>query len=298
MVGSGSSKAVKMHPSSSTLYVVATPIGNLEDISARAIRILGEVDLMAAEDTRVSRVLLDKYGIKTPMFSCHKYNEGKRGEFFVSQLLLGKNIALISDAGVPCISDPGFRLVGLAHANGITVSGVCGPSSVMAALSVSGFDASCFTFIGFLPKGGAGKKALAEMINKGGTYVFFDSPKRIKKTLSAINEISKEVSVCLCNDLTKRFEKVYHGKISDVLDEVNANDNSEKGEYTCVISSSNQKVFCGEVTSIEAQIVDIMVKKGINMKEAAAELKTQNRKLQKKQIYSAVLSLKNSLQPI
>ena len=281
-----------MHPSSSTLYVVATPIGNLEDISARAIRILGEVDLIAAEDTRVSRVLLDKYSIKTPMFSCHKFNEEKRGDFFISKLLEGKNIALISDAGTPCISDPGHRLVGLAHKNGVTVTSVGGPSSVMSALSVSGFDAACFTFIGFLPKGGAGKKILDDCIKRGGTYVFFESPKRINKTLSAISEISHDICVCLCNDLTKKFERVYHGNIADVLGDVLVNENCEKGEYTCVISSPPQEALENEPISIEAQIVDIMVKRNISMKDAAGELKTQNPKLQKKLIFNAMLSLK------
>ena len=281
-----------MLQSSSILYVVATPIGNLDDISVRAIKILGEVDLIAAEDTRVSRVLLERYNIKTPMFSCHKFNEGKRGDFFISKLLEGKNVALISDAGTPCISDPGYRLVSLAHKNGITVSSVCGPSSVMAALSVSGFDASCFTFIGFLPKGGEGKRVLRDLINQGGTYVFFESPKRIKKTLAVINEVSGEVNICLCNDLTKKFEKVYLGNIADVLDEVMANEHSEKGEYTCVVNSAPQDVIDNGAISIEARIVDVMVKKNLNLREAAGELKTQNPKLQKKQIYNAVLSLK------
>ena len=281
-----------MQPISSVLYVVATPIGNLDDMTIRAIKILEEVDLIAAEDTRVSRVLLDNYGIKTPMFSCHKFNEGRRGDFFISQLLLGKNVALISDAGVPCISDPGHRLVGLAHKNGITVSSVCGPSSVMAALSVSGFDASCFTFIGFLPKSGEKKNILADMVRHGGTYVFFESPKRIKKTLAAICEISSNINVCLCNDLSKKFEKIYYGKTADVLDEVTANENSEKGEYTCVINSAPYDVPGNECMSIEARIVDIMVQKNICMKEAAGELKLSSKNLQKKQIYSAMLSLK------
>ena len=282
-----------MHPNSSILYVVATPIGNLNDITARAIKILGEVDLIAAEDTRVSRVLLDKYSIKTPMFSCHKFNEGKRGDFFVKKLLEGKNVALISDAGTPCISDPGHRLASLAYKHGITVTSACGPSSVTAALSISGFDATRFSFIGFLPRGGEGKKALEELVNKGGTCVFFESPKRIKKTLAAILEISDKVNVCLCNDLTKKFEKVYQGKIADVLAQVFSSENSEKGEYTCVINSPPRDLTEVEPSSIEAQLVDIMVKKGIGMKEAAAELKTQNKKLQKKQIYNAMLSLKS-----
>ena len=281
-----------MLPSSSVLYVVATPIGNLDDITSRAIKILSEVDLIAAEDTRVSRVLLEKYNINTPMFSCHKFNEEKRGDFFVSKLLEGKNVALISDAGTPCISDPGHRLVKLARKNGIEVTSVCGPSSVMAALSVSGIDATCFTFIGFLPKGGEGKKILADLIKQGGTYVFFESPKRIKKTLSIICGISNEVNVCLCNDLTKKYEKVYHGRAADVLGQIMANDNSEKGEYTCVINSAPIEAIVADAISIEAQIVDIMIKKNMSLKEAVDELKVQNKKFQKRQIYNASLSLK------
>ena len=284
-------------PPCGMLYVVATPIGNLDDISARAIKILGEVDLIAAEDTRVSRILLERYGIKTPMLSYHKFNERKRGDFIISKMQEGGKVALISDAGAPCISDPGHLLVSQAHMNGITVSSVCGPSSVTAALSISGFDASRFTFVGFLPKGGEGKRVLTELIGCGGTHVFFESPKRIKKTLTAIMEISNEVGICLCNDLTKKFEKVYHGKITDVLDEVMENEHAEKGEYTCVMNSVPLEEFDSEDISIEAQIVDIMVKKNLSLQEAAGELKTQNKKLRKKQIYNAMLTLRSILQP-
>ena len=278
-----------------TLYVVATPIGNLDDMTFRGVEVLSGVHLIAAEDTRTSRVLLDKYNVKTPLFSCHKFNEGKRGDFFVSKLMEGKSIALISDAGTPCISDPGHLLVSLAHKNGITVTSVCGASSVMAALSVSGFDGASFTFIGFLPKGGEGKKVLADLIKRGGTYVFFESPKRILKTIANIHEISDGVNICLCNDLTKKFERIYHGTAMHVLNQLTENENAEKGEYTCVINSAPQEAVNENSISIEALLVDIMAKEGIDLKEAINELKARNKGLQKKQIYNASLVLKKLL---
>ena len=280
--------------SSSVLYVVATPIGNLEDISQRALKILREVDIVAAEDTRVSRVLLDRYDIKTPMFSLHKFNERKRGDFFVEKLLGGKNVALISDAGTPCISDPGFMLVKHAHDSGITVTSVCGPSSVMAALSICGYDLSNFSFIGFLPKAREGKKVLEDIISQGGTYVFFESPKRVKKTVKTICDIEGSVDVCLCNDLSKKFERVYRGRASDVLNELIANEHAEKGEYTCVIHIGPQSLPSNdEKPSIEAGIVDIMIKNNLSLQEAADELRARDKKIPKRQIYAAKLRLRD-----
>jgi len=141
-----------MTPSPPTLYIVATPIGNLEDITPRAIRILKEADYIAAEDTRHSRVLLSCFDIKTPLFSCHKFNEEKRGDFFIEKLQEGKSIALISDAGTPAISDPGHLIVSQVSAADFPVVPVPGASAVVAALSASGFNGSKFTFLGFLPR--------------------------------------------------------------------------------------------------------------------------------------------------
>ena len=277
---------------SSTLYVVATPIGNLEDMTFRAVKVLGEVDLIAAEDTRTSRILLQKYNIKTPMFSCHRFNEEKRGGFFVEKLLEGKSIALVSDAGTPCISDPGHRLVSLARKNGITVTSVCGASSVMAALSVSGFDAPKFTFLGFLPRAGAGVDVLSDCATRGGVFVFFESPKRIKKSLAKLNELSNDAKICLCNDLSKMFEKVYWGKIGDVLKELEENPDAEKGEYTCVLEAKPQRMENNDGLTLEAMILDVMIKKGISVKEAAQEVKQANKLVRKNQLFDAVLNLK------
>ena len=277
-----------------SLYVVATPIGNLEDITPRAVRVLGEADMIAAEDTRYSRGLLTHFQIKTPMFSCHKFNEGKRGDFFISALKQGKNVALISDAGTPCISDPGHRLVKLAAMEGFDVIPVCGASAAIAALSVSGFDVTRFSFVGFLPRS---KGEIIKMLGGvlPGVAVFYESPRRIAATLASIYENFPTAQVCLCNDISKKFERVYHGGIEQVLREIEGNPDAEKGEYTCVfqvmeLPASDEDTH--EAISIEAQLVDMMVKHGGTLKDAAGRLQ---KLYKKKEIYAAMLRLKELL---
>ena len=290
---------VEMHMSDNTpcLYVVATPIGNLEDMTPRAVRILGEVDMIAAEDTRHSRVLLSYFNIKTPMFSCHKFNEEKRGGFFITALSEGKSIALISDAGTPCISDPGHRLVSMAAGAGFPVVAVCGASAVVAALSVSGFDVSRFSFVGFLPRTkGDMLKYISGVLP--GTAVFYESPKRIEATLRVIAEAYPMAQVCLCNDISKKFERVYHGAVSEVLDELGGNENAKKGEYACVIHVPENAVIAEknvDEPSLESQLVDIMVKTSCTLKDAGAELNKMHTDVSKKEIYAAMLNLKNLL---
>ena len=275
------------------LYVVATPIGNLEDMTPRAVRILGEVDLIAAEDTRHSRGLLSHFNIKTPMISCHKFNEEKRGDFFMAKLLEGKSIALISDAGTPCISDPGHRLVNMAAEAGFAVVPVCGASAVISALSVSGFDAGRFSFVGFLPRArGDMVKSLARVFP--GTVVFYESPKRVQTAMQVIADEYPNARVCLCNDISKKFERVYHGSAHDVLAELADNPNAQKGEYACVVYVVEQAAADEEhdLPSVEALLVDMMVKTGGNLKDAAAALREAHPQLSKKEIYAAMLNLK------
>jgi len=277
------------------LYVVATPVGNLEDMTPRAIRILGEVDIIAAEDTRHSRGLFSHFNIKTPMFSCHKFNEEKRGDFFISALEEGKSVALISDAGTPCISDPGYRLVKMVAGAGFPVVPVCGASAVVAALSVSGFDVSQFSFLGFLPRGrGDMLKSLAAFLP--GTAVFYESPKRVEATLRIIAEVYPNMQVCLCNDISKKFERVYHGGIYEVLEMLADNDNAKKGEYTCVLYMDKllqqEEVTDRPQPSLEAQLVDIIVKATCTLKDAGAKLREMRNDISKKEIYSAMLNLK------
>ncbi|MCL2286434.1 MAG: 16S rRNA (cytidine(1402)-2'-O)-methyltransferase [Firmicutes bacterium] len=276
------------------LYVVATPIGNLEDMTPRAVRILGEVEIIAAEDTRHSRGLLSHFNIKTPMFSCHKFNEEKRGDFFMSVLEEGKSIALISDAGTPCISDPGHKLVSMAVKAGFPVVAVCGASAVVSALSVSGFDGSRFSFVGFIPRAkGDIIKSLAEVLP--GTVVFYESPKRIWATLRIIAGEYPAAQVCLCNDLSKKFERLYHGGVNEVIEMLADNEYAQKGEYTCVVNVSEvpREEEGEELPGLESQLVDVMVKYNCrSLKEASAKLHEINRDVSKKEIYAAMLNLK------
>ncbi|MCL1863364.1 MAG: 16S rRNA (cytidine(1402)-2'-O)-methyltransferase [Defluviitaleaceae bacterium] len=278
------------------LYVVATPIGNLEDITARAVRILGEVDIIAAEDTRHSRGLLSHFNIKTPMFSCHKFNEEKRGDFFVEKLLEGKSVALISDAGTPCISDPGGRLVAAASKAGVDVVPVCGASAVVGALSVSGFDVSRFAFVGFLPRGKNAVKGLLDTIEAVETVVFYESPKRIKSVLSVMKEEIPDALLCVCNDISKKFEKIYRGTAQEVLAELLSNPAAEKGEYTCVVHLvMAEKVEVTEEITVEARLIDIIIKQYCTLKEASRILHSSDDKLSKKEIYAAMLRVKTCL---
>ena len=280
-----------------TLYVVATPIGNLEDMTPRAVRVLQEVDIIAAEDTRHSRILLSHFNIKnTQLYSCHKFNEERRGDFFVSKMLEGQTVALISDAGTPCISDPGHRLVSAAAEAGIDVVAVCGASAVVGALSVSGFDVTGFRFLGFLPRK---KRDIADCLREvfPCTVVFYESPKRIEDTIGVLDECFSDAKICLCNDITKKFEKLYRGNPSEVLQQLRENENSGKGEYTCVVNVDSvlEEDKPDDDVSLESQIIDIMVKTNDTLKGACDKLRLQNEKLSKKEIYKAMLNLKNIL---
>jgi len=284
-----------MQNSKGCLYVVATPIGNLEDMTPRAVRILSEADIIAAEDTRHSRGLLSHFNIKTPMFSCHKFNEEKRGGLFISKLEEGKSVALISDAGTPCISDPGHRLVNMAAEAGFDVVAICGASAVVSALSVSGFDASRFSFVGFLPRT---KKDMLKTMAQAlpGTVVFYESPKRIQATLQIVADEYPTAQVCLCNDISKKFERVYHGTANEILAQLDENPNAQKGEYACVINMEEMPAETSgdepDALSLEAQLVDIMVKTGDSLKHASLKLHANSDGVSKKEIYAAMLNLK------
>jgi len=265
-------------------------------MTPRAIRILGEVDVIAAEDTRHSRGLLSRFNIKTPMFSCHKFNEEKRVDFFMSALESGKSIALISDAGTPCVSDPGYRLVKMVASAGFPVVAACGASAVVAALSVSGFDASQFSFLGFLPRGrGDMIKSMAGFLP--GTVVFYESPKRVEATLRTIAEVYPMMQVCLCNDISKKFERVYHGGIFEILEMLADNENAKKGEYTCVLNMEKlpqqEEAVDETLPSLESQLVDIIIKTDCTLKDAGARLREVRDDISKKEIYGAMLNLKN-----
>ena len=215
---------------SGTLFVVATPIGNLEDITYRATRLLSEVNLIAAEDTRQTRILLDRYQIKTPMTSYHKFNiKGKTG-YLVDLLKQGKNIALVSDSGMPGISDPGYELIKEAVVEGVRVEPIPGPSAAITALAVSGLPTERFIFEGFLPKKpGKKRKALSKLQDEAATIIFYESPFRIIKTLEDVLTALGDRQVAVCREMTKKFEEIIRGPINELIKQ------EYKGEVTVVI---------------------------------------------------------------
>jgi 16S rRNA (cytidine1402-2'-O)-methyltransferase len=202
-----------------TLYVVATPIGNLEDITARALRIMREVALIAAEDTRHSRKLLNHFGIKTPLLSYHEHNERQRQELLLGRLHAGESIALISDAGTPAIADPGYRLVRACHAARIPVAPIPGPSAIIAALCASGEPTDRFIFEGFLPaKGFAREAALASLRDEPRTVVCYEAPHRLPATLAAVAAVwGAERPLVVARELTKLHEELFHGTVGQAL---------------------------------------------------------------------------------
>lgn len=219
------------------LYVVATPIGNLEDISYRAVRILSEVDLIAAEDTRHSRQLLSHYGISTPMQALHEHNEAQMVVRLLGRIRKGEAIALISDAGTPLISDPGYRLVRAAREAGLPVYAVPGPSAVTAAMSVAGLPSNRFIFTGFLPaKALARKKRLQSLALETGTLVLFESSHRIEAAMADMAEIfGRHRLVAVCRELTKKFETVLFGTLAEVSERLSQDSNQTRGEFVFVV---------------------------------------------------------------
>jgi 16S rRNA (cytidine1402-2'-O)-methyltransferase len=228
------------NPEKGKLYIVSTPIGNMEDITLRALRILKEVDLIAAEDTRRTGLLLKHFDIEAPLTSYFEGNELKKREFIYSKLKEGKKVALVSDAGTPGISDPGFRLVQLAIQNQIPIVPVPGPSAVITALSVSGLPTDAFLFKGFLPhKSKKRKDLLKELEEVRETLIFYESPHRILETLSDILEILGDREIVLTRELTKVYEEIIRGKVSEILNQVG--ERTLKGEITLVISGKTRK---------------------------------------------------------
>ncbi len=224
--------------SQSGLYVVATPIGNLEDISYRAVRILSEVDLVAAEDTRHSALLLSHYGIKTPMQALHEHNEEQVTGRILERITSGQAIALISDAGTPLISDPGYRLVRAAREAGLPVYTVPGPSAVTAALSIAGLPPDHFVFEGFLPsKTAARKKALEQLCRETRTLVFFESSHRIEAAINNMAEIfGPQRLAAVCRELTKKFETVLRAPLAEIGEKLASDKNQTRGEFVIVVA--------------------------------------------------------------
>ena len=279
-----------------TLYIVATPIGNSRDMSPRGIQILEDADLIAAEDTRRSMVLLNKLGIRNKLVSNHKFNEYGKAKHFIDELKSGKSIAVITDAGTPCISDPGNELIKAAVAEGIRVVGVPGCCAAVTALSISGFDLSSFLFWGFFPRENADRKKLLEKMRRGDTrtFAFYESPLRIMSLVDFFIDSGAEVQMCLCNDMTKLHEMTFRGTPAEVKQQLLAKGNYDKGEYAIIVEIAESYIFnkVEHTVSPEAMVIDAMVG-GANPKDAvAAVLADPNNSYSKNELKAAVLNLK------
>ncbi len=276
-----------------TLYVVATPIGNLNDMTKRAIQTLKDVDIILCEDTRHSLKLLNHYEIKNKLISYHKFNEKERTQSIINYLKEDKQIAIITDAGTPCISDPGYILIKEARLNNINITPIGGISALITALSVSGLKSDNFTFYGFFPREQKDKKELIKNIKDSNinTFIFYESPNRIIKTLEYLREKLEDINISVSSDLTKLHEKNYYGQIDKVIKELKENENATKGEYTFIIETKNTPKE--EINlSIEAQLIDIIVKNKTSLKEAINIL-NEKTNYKKKDIYNASLNLKD-----
>ena len=279
------------------LYVVATPIGNLNDISKRALDTLQEADLIACEDTRQTIKLLNHYDIKTKMVSYHKFNEKDKANSLVKDLLEGKNIALVSDAGTPCISDPGYNLVKEAREAGIPVFGIPGASATVTALSVSGLATTSFSFLGFLSNDTSKFNEEIDLMkdSKIRTFIIYESPKRIVKLVNRLKDEFPNSMIYIASDLTKIHERGFYGSIEDVYNTIKEDENIEKGEYALILEKCEEKNISSEEVSLEALIVDKMIKENISIKDAIKEVNDENKDIKKNDLYKASLNLKDLL---
>jgi 16S rRNA (cytidine1402-2'-O)-methyltransferase len=224
------------------LYIVATPLGNLADITYRAVQVLRDVDLIAAEDTRHSLPLLRYYGIDTPLISLHEHNEQARAVELTARLRAGESIAMISDAGTPLISDPGYRLVANARAAGLPVTPIPGPSAVIAALSTAGLPTNRFVFEGFLPpKAGARQRRLQELTVEMRTLVFYEASHRIAASLNAMRDVlGRERRAVVARELTKTFENSHGDTLAALCDWINAEAKRRRGEFVVVVEGASE----------------------------------------------------------
>jgi 16S rRNA (cytidine1402-2'-O)-methyltransferase len=270
---------------SGQLYLVATPIGNLEDITYRAVRILGEVDLIACEDTRHTHKLLEHYGIDKPTISYHEHNEAERSEELISRLLAGARIALVSDAGMPLVSDPGFRLVRAAVHWKIPVNAIPGPSAALTALAASGLPTDSFHFGGFLPsKPGQRAKALEALASELSTLIFYEAPHRILEALEAIEAALGPRPVVVARELTKIHEEYLRGTAAEIRTQLESRD-AIKGEMTILIGKATAPA--PDDTPLE-DAVQALISGGVARMDAIKQV-ARRRGLSKREVYDQLL---------
>jgi len=271
-----------------TLYVVATPIGNLEDITLRALRVLREAGLIAAEDTRKTRHLLTAYEIKTPLTSYHEHNKRAKLSYLLNQLE-DKDVALVSEAGMPGLNDPGYELIVAAARQGIPVVPVPGPSAAITSLVVSGLPTHQFTYLGFLPrKKGERGRLLKSIAEEPRTMIAVEAPHRLLSALDDLKEILGDRKIAIGRELTKVHEEVFRGRISEAIEHFK----EPRGEFTLVIDGNTEK---SKITLTPEVMDDLsrLYHQGIGAKEAAAQMSLATG-LSKKELYTAWLKIKNS----
>jgi 16S rRNA (cytidine1402-2'-O)-methyltransferase len=274
---------------SGTLYIIATPIGNLEDITLRAVRVLKEADLIAAEDTRHTKKLLDRYGIETPLTSYHDHNKEEKAPVIVARLLEGKSVALVSDAGTPGISDPGYFLINLAVHEGVPVAPIPGATAAIAALSISGLPTDRFVFEGFLPsKHTARLKRLEELSTEDRTLVFYEAPHRVIRAVEDVLSVFGDRAAVLTRELTKVHEEVVRGALSHIL--ARLKQGTTKGEFTLIVHGATEMRGQADI-SPEEYLKNLMLHRGLTKKEAIAAT-AEELGLPKKEVYQQSLKIK------
>jgi 16S rRNA (cytidine1402-2'-O)-methyltransferase len=277
---------------SGVLFIVATPIGNLEDISERARRVLREVDVIAAEDTRHSKKLMQHLAISTPMIAHHEHNESQISPGLIAQLKQGKNVALISDAGTPLINDPGYQLVKLAHENQIKVVPVPGASALIAALSAAGLATDSFIFEGFLAdKQVARRKQMQALFTESRTLIFYEAPHRIVGFMQdCVAIFGEERQACIARELSKYYETIKNDRLGKLLLWLQENENQRKGEFVILIQGNENKFEAGEEEIL--RILKILLRD--NPVKQATALAAEITGLKKNALYKLALDLKKS----
>ena len=276
------------------LYLVATPIGNLEDITLRALRVLKEVDVIACEDTRHTRKLLDHFGISKPTVSYHEHNEQARAQELTTRLLSGASIALVTDAGTPGISDPAYRIVSAAIDAGISVIPIPGATAMIAGLIASGLPTDAFLFVGFLPaKRQARRAKLIELQSVRETIVCYEAPHRIKETLSEAREVLGNRQASLAREITKLYEQFMRGTLAEISAQLQGSE--PRGEMTLVIAgaSKEENLTLQNNSSINDQLEQLMKDTGLSRNDAMKQL-ARIRGVSKKEIYSLLLKEKEA----
>ena len=277
---------------SGMLYIVSTPIGNLEDITLRALRVFREVDLIAAEDTRRTRQLLSHYGIHKPLVSYHEHNRRARAETLLAEIRAGRSVALVTDAGTPGISDPGEHLVKRIVQESIPIVPVPGASALIAALSVSGLPTESFLFYGFLPsKTTARKKLLLSLQERPETLIFYESPKRLNAFLEEAAEILGERQVVVAREMTKIYEEIYRGTANQNLNEIG--EDEVKGEVTIVMEGCSRPAKVAS-SSIAAMLEICFREMGLSMKEAIERVSAEL-EVSKRDVYRESLKIKGKI---